>query len=110
VSFHGNAYTSGETATAYVYRRASEVCAGDFDVISEENHDNREFWRSWAGGRIREGYVRPRRQLVVICKRKPAATPEPAAVHPSPSSASPTVAIGSDVDDGGYAPLRDAPF
>jgi hypothetical protein len=110
VSFRGNAYTSVETATAYVYRRASEVCDGDFDVISEESHDNREFWTRWPGARTQEGYAKPRRQLVVTCKRKPSATREPTAVHPSPSSASPPVVIGSDVDAGGYAPLRDAPF
>lgn len=110
VSFRGNAYTSVETATSYVYRRASEVCGGDFDVVSEESHDQREWIQRGVGGIQQERYLKPRRQLVVTCKRKPTARREPAAVNPSPSSASPPVIIGSDVDAGGYMPVRDAPF
>jgi hypothetical protein len=69
-----------------------------------------DFEARWMRGCVEERYVKPRRQLVVSCKRKPTATRGPTAVNPSPGTASPPVVIGSDVDAGGHMPVRDAPF
>jgi hypothetical protein len=111
VSFRGNAYTSQETATAYAYRRASEVCRGDFDLISERSFDKVEVqaFQSWGVAVARDSYVKPRRQLVIACKH----ARQVPAVSASPAGAVP-VGAASDVDAGSggplEAPVRDIPF
>jgi hypothetical protein len=111
VSFRGNAYTTEETATAYVYRRAGEVCRGDFDLVSEHSFDKVEVegYRSWGGGMVaRDRSVKPRRELVVACKPARPAPP------PSPGSAGAVSAAPPEVDAGSggsrEAPTREVPF
>jgi hypothetical protein len=90
VTFRGNAYTSSGTVTAYAYRRARELCAGSFDVISDHDvskvHLTTSITPAWGYSAMSETdtIVKPRRELVVQCRTTAgASTPLPPQEAPS---------------------------
>jgi hypothetical protein len=82
VSFRGNAYTPSETAVAYAYRRAGEVCRGSFDVVSQHDFSKVEVTADQSVAHVSS--VKPRQQLVVQCKRKVVPVDEPPPTHVTP--------------------------